>query len=175
MSYGLMVFRADLNALRRLYGSHDPDWSIYDPYEEEDLPPEGEMSAEHALDEIVRGKLSAGNLDTDAAQYGYALKLWCEACGTALDNDKVMPWNGFMSLPDDSVLLPVRDLAWSGPPLALPDPPDFPMVGHLDAAHVDTALAAFGQLDLSGYDPMTREILEQYCSWLREAKTHGRD
>jgi len=197
MSYTLLPYLVDLDALRGALGSRDEALFAAivggDPDEFADDGEDGELSLARALRHLIQGKPL---LATAAYQYGYALEHLCRYYGEMLPSDcwesirwQVLEQTGFAEVLDRT-----------GPPVPLPPSTDFPRIAHLTPEAAAGILAKAGDQPLRSATgsrrrrrrrslgtmllqfilppafsrpPMSdddlRETLDEYAGWLRTA------
>jgi hypothetical protein len=197
MSYTLIPYLVDLEALRRAAGSKDEaliaaaaerEPGLFEPENaDEDEIPEGE-----ALRHLVMGTPPDKR---STHQYGYALKSLCEHLGERLDADywESIHWDVLEATGMEEIL------TRTGSPVPLPPIDSFPAIGHLKAADIAAMVAKLGDGHLktaapsgrkprrslrawllglllsrfSRREPLSegdlRELLDEYESWLRQA------
>lgn len=198
MSYSLSPYLIETETLRRLVGGGDEallqsllaESGLDEVDEESD---DGEVPPGRAFRQLVMGD----RLDPDSAhQYGYALEQLCRCRGERLDRGGLwegIHWDVLQATGVDQVL------DGTEPPVALPAINSFPAIGYLSedqvaatvtrmgSGHLKTAapsgrktrptvaawLIGLVMRRITRREPMsaedTRELLDEYESWLREA------
>jgi hypothetical protein len=83
-----------------------------------------------------------------------------------------MPYSGILELVLDTAhpFNLMSPLLLSGPPISIPRPADFPVIGHLEAEEVEPTLAALEIFDFKRCDKEAKAVMQQYGSWLRRAR-----
>ena len=169
MGYHTSIYAVDLQRLRSAFGSNDTQ--LLDEIAEtcreafaesnEWFATEianGALTREAALAELIRGTLSAA--ESSAFQYGYALETLCRHVGTQLETDMLGEIGG-IGLADE--------LATSGPPVPIPPPDDFPVMGYLTHQQAAAELHRIAASPPSHPEPSVRLAIEQLRSCLEHA------
>jgi hypothetical protein len=188
MGYGFMVWSVDTDKLRQVTGSKDEklrrmiggrfkrDIAQLDELFEDSTQGGGPNTYE-ALRQIVDGAIPEG---ASGAIYSYAFKLLVQHFGTFLDNSAVYPWSSpdfgplHAALAAMSVPFKMDTLQFSGLPVKLPHPDDFPCTGWLDAAEVQKVNEAFGKAPSVAMDSETAHILACVRGWFSAAAAKKR-
>lgn len=129
MSYSVMFYAVDVPKLQAVYGSNDQ--ALLDEVltsRKEGIEENDEFFADYELEVTTSGALRniiAGNVDVQDRQsgalYGYTLKMLCEHMGEFVGGDIY-----------NTRILPITSkLMDNGSPIAIPEPEDFPEIGHL--------------------------------------------
>lgn len=129
MGYSVMFYAVDIPKLQATFGSNDErllnevmEARQADLDENDDFFEDYELAIDSrtALRELFNGNISEDD-ESAAALYGYVLKILCEHvgefAGSDIYNTRILPF--------DSKLLS------NGPPIPIPNSPDFPEIGHL--------------------------------------------
>ena len=174
MGYGTLVYGVDIARLRSTYGSQDQ--TLLKEMEREyaddlrqnderfrDEIRRGAPPLREALAQIVRGKIT-GKQGTEF-QYGYAVELLCKHLGRPLENEDLIEFV-------DDLEIPTGVLS-SGPPLPIPPPLDFPVIGFLTAEQVREEYAQLKDQDFSHDDEDIEAAREEFRSYLRQANDQG--
>jgi hypothetical protein len=195
MSYRLTPIAVDLDALRLALGSRDAallgkirgrfyaESKKIDRLLQETLDPDDEpLSTGDVLRHLIMGepyRHEAG------FAYGYGLELVCRQIGKPLSNDAwtavrddwfVGVSTALRACGVNSSAFSARDLAFRGPPLALPSFEGFPNIGYLTSAEVGTARAALAAADLSHVDSeKVVASIRQVRDWLDVCAESNRD
>lgn len=179
MAYNVSAIVIDLAALRRRIAQRDLSLleGIEDEAEEidDDLDDDGPTTLEHAR-RIVLGQAVA---EGSNAKYGYALQLMCDVLGSFQQNDQ---WSSMRSSWFEEVdkalagagcdIELTTTLFYSGPPLTLPEPDDFPGMGHVEPEQI-ASLCASLEPALPGLPPAPRAAVAQVVGWLKAARSKG--
>ena len=155
MGYSTLVYGVDIDRLRSTFGSQD-DMFL-------DEIRRGAPSLREALSQILRGQITGG--EGTEFQYGYAAELLCKHLGQRLDNDDLIEFV-------DDLEIPTGVLS-SGPPLPIPTPLDFPMIGFLTADEVREEYDRLKDQDLSHDDEDIEAAREEFRSYLLQANDQG--
>ena len=67
----------------------------------------------------------------------------------------------------------ISAVVFSGPPVAIPEPDDFPVIGHLTLDEVEVALAQHRELLPEASEPSP--AVEEFTGWLDACRRSGRD
>jgi hypothetical protein len=165
MGSGLMVTLVPLADLDRVLGSGD-ERIVRDAARTEPDP-----AIVHAIGRIVDGKATD---PAHAADYGYALQRICDALGESLANSAFYPSSNAALRAFDTELrargstFSVAALAFGRPPIALPQPDDFPFIGAIGPE----ALASTAELDLAAAPAEGAVGWREVGGWI--AKAHAR-
>jgi hypothetical protein len=176
-----MAWRVNLDRLRQYCSSdgglaidiekyHQAEIDAYDLNELSEIP------IRQTIQELLNGECNHPEI---GFQYGYALELLCPLCGDRLDNDEVYPlsmdyfdaidlaWKD-LGLAD---ILSMNKFVWSGSPIKIPFPDEFPIIGYLSAAECNVAFERLfdedvnHKFDLTAPDfPIT--VLKQISDWI---------
>ena len=166
MSYALVPYLIDLKKLTETAGGKDK--SLIDAVIQAHLKAFEESasgdakSLRDALTELVMGN----QLDSDHGHvYGYALEKLCRHLGKQLD---VQYWDATRTaaLEDTGV---GRLLEESGSPVPLPRICDFPSIGHIPEAKIETVLQDMRERLRNCDDADLRDLLKEFADWLDEA------
>ena len=180
MGYGFMAYRVDLDAIRRLPDTGaaviDKIDKCRDEIENHDYQwtrqiAAGRPTMEQAMRDIVAGRLR----DDAPAEYGYAIKVFCEYYGTFLDNAEVCPWNRGYEILDEELRaagvtdgLPLTMLGWD-PPIPVPGNTDFPAIGTFDNETCRRAGAQYAAAMPTLAESEYRSAALQMGRWFRQA------
>jgi hypothetical protein len=182
MGYGFMVWAVDIDKLKQVTGSKDDKLRrMLGGRFKRDIARLDEMfdapNTYEALRQIIDGTIPEG---AQGAVYSYAFKLIVQHFGAFLDNGALYPWGHDAEEPVDRALaamgvpLTIRKLQYSGLPVKLPYPDDFPSTGWIDAPAVQEIAAAFAKAPAVDMDAGTREIVACLRKMSREAADKGR-
>ena len=179
MAYTVTPIVVDLAALRRRIAERD--LSLLKGIEAEaeelddDLDDDGPSTLEHARRIVLGQAVAEGN----NAKYGYALQLMCDGIGALQPNDR---WSSMRASWFDAVdealkaagcpVALITVLFYNGPPLRLPQPDDFPTVGHVEPERV-ASLCADLRSALPALPPQPRAAVAQVIGWLEAARDAG--
>jgi hypothetical protein len=188
MGYGFMVWAVDTDKLKQVAGSKDEklrrmiggrfkrDLAGLDDLFSDSIE-SGAPSSYEALRQIIDGSIPEG---ARGSIYRYAFKLLVQHFGTFLDNGAVYPWNSpdfgpvNAALAAMSVPFELDTLQFSGLPVRLPYPDDFPCTGWVDTATVKRVNDAFVEAPSVETSHETADILACVRGWFREAAAKGR-
>ena len=191
MGYCLHPFAIDLDRLTRVVGCRDASLfaALFERFGHR-FAPIDELAADHvegergitvrtALTHLVMGEPYREEFGFVC---GYALELLCEHFGEQLPNGQWSAMRSDWFTQVDAALvaaglggLSVTGLAFRGPPVVLPDIPDFPAVGYLTRAEVVDNLTAFAEGRVAGVgDPELRAAVAQVQGWLQTCARNGR-
>jgi len=181
MGYGFMIWAVDTNKLQQVAGSKDEKLRrMIGGRFKRDIAELDDMfknpTAYEALRQIVDGTIPAG---TQGAVYAYAFKLLVEHFGKFQDNGCVYPWsspdfkNLDAALAEMGVPFKFGKLQWSGLPVKLPQPDDFPCTGWVSPEDVKKVDAALATATYSGNDDHVREVINAMRGWFRNAAAKG--
>jgi hypothetical protein len=174
MSYVLLPVVIDIPALEAAVGSkdqalidaimaHDPD------YYKSDLTDDGaRVTPGMAIHHLVMGK----PLNEDYAhEYGYALSAMCSHMG-----EVIVPkhWAGVGWDVVDRCGLEVV-MTETGPPVPLPPIDNFPMIGHIRRADLESHLEAARERRRNASDDSVIELIDEYIQWLDDAQRKSLD
>jgi hypothetical protein len=77
------------------------------------------------------------------------------------------------ALADMGVPFKFSKFQWSGLPVKLPSPDDFPSIGWVNPEDVQTINAALGKSEYTGTDSHVREVISTMKGWFRNAASKG--
>jgi hypothetical protein len=117
----------------------------------------------------------------EGAPDGDALEVLCREAGTWLPNEAFMPirleYLETVSAEQRRLGISERwtvmSVVFNGPPIAIPEPDDFPVIGHLAADQVGAALAQHRDLVTEASEPSP--AVEEFMGWLDACHRTGRD
>lgn len=116
-------------------------------------------------------------LEDRGTLYGYAVEGLCWSVGTTfylpIGFPKIEYFDEFLARHPAPVRL--TDLAFSGLPLPVPEPGDFPFAGCWEPDRVSAAAAFFAGLQTEHEDQYIRTGVETVRKWLDEALKHETD
>jgi hypothetical protein len=188
MGYGFMVWAVDTDRLKQVAGSKDEklrrmiggrfkrDIARLDDMFSDEIEG-GAPNTYETLRQIVDGAVPEG---ARGAIYRYAFKLLVEHFGTALDNGPVYPWNSQDFGPIDAALAAMNvpfkmdTLQFSGLPVSLPHPDDFPCTGWVHADTVKKVNDAFAAAPAADMDPDTAEVVACLRNFFKVAASKQR-
>jgi hypothetical protein len=175
MSTATSIYAVDLRPLRAACGSNDADLlqRITDTHRDdiresnewhEDAIAAGALTLEAALAELIQGTFSGP--PSTAFQYGYALELLCKHLGERVWTDELGEIEGIGF---------AQALALSGPPIPIPIPEDFPVIGYMTHQQIEAELQRIAGMDLSHPDALVTIAIGQLRAALEEARRQGVD
>lgn len=181
MGYGFMIWAVDTNKLQQVAGSKDEKLRrmIGGRFKRDLAELDGDFTnptAYEALRQIIDGTIPEG---ARGSVYAYAFKLLVEHFGKFQDNGCVYPWNSVDTKPLDTALadmgVPFKfsRFQWSGLPVKLPSPDDFPGIGWVNPDDVKAVDAALAKATYSGNDSHVREVIDAMRGWFRNAAAKG--
>jgi hypothetical protein len=170
MGYQTRIYGVDLRRLQSAFGSHDGDLvrRLSEQYAEDFADAdegfateiaEGALTLEAALAEVIQGTISGSR--STAFQYGYALEMLSRHLGEKMDTDMLGEIEGIGF---------AEQLATSGPPIPIPIPEDFPIIGYMTHQDAVAELQRIEGLDLSHPDRLVNIAIGQLRSCLEEAR-----
>lgn len=184
MSYGFMVWAVDTDKLKQVVGSKDEKLRRMiggrfkrDIAQLDDLfDGSGSITTYEALRQIVDGTIPEG---ARGAVYSYAFKLLVQHFGTFLNNGDLCPYRSDGGAIDKAlaamgVPLEMSKLQFSGLPVDLPSPDDFPCTGWFPAAQVAEIAAAFAKAPAGEMDGDTTRIVDCIRKMFQDAAAKGR-
>jgi len=164
------IYAVDLRRVRLAFGSNDrdllrrivgkcPDDFAASGNSFVTFVADGVLSLDGALAELIQGTLSSP--ESSAFQYGYALEMLCLNLGAKLDTDRLgeIAGIGFAEL-----------LATSGPPIPIPTPDDFPIIGYMTHQQAEAELQRIAGLDLSHPNVLVNLAIAQLRACLEQAR-----
>jgi hypothetical protein len=151
-------------------------------FEQDEVDDDDEPTLEQALADLLAGnELNASY----GHKYAYAFELLCDHFGEFLDNSAWSAMRGewadqvedaMKQAGIDEQALSVRGhLMHRGPPVAIPEPDDFPFVGFLRKNEIADAARAIDSADLSSVDEEVQESMIQVRGWLERCEEVGCD
>lgn len=185
MSYTLIPIAVDLQQISEVIGSKNQHLvdvinaefgpkitgleELFNDFVEES---DGELTVHVAMIQLIMGEKYN---EDQGSVYGYALEALCRHLGQSLPNSE---WSGinweWPERADDALAMagidpsPVGDLMRRPLPIALPKIKDFPSIGFMELAEIQTALVAFGKEQLLQVkDRSVRHALQQLREWLK--------
>lgn len=179
MGYCISVFLMPRDALAQAMGSRNDQlvsavkanqaWLLSSA---DDIDDEAQIDCATAVRNLVHGESD----DSPGYLYGYALKALCQQLGRELPEiaaiSGAFDWVEEIdaALAERSVPLALSDLIYAGSPVDIPEPEDFPAIGHWQPETITQAHVAMAALDLvQEADGDLRETLEQIRGWLDAA------
>jgi hypothetical protein len=181
MGYGFMIWAVDTNKLQQVAGSKDEKLRrmIGGRFKRDIAELDGMFdnpTAYEALRQIIDGTSPEG---ARGGVYAYAFKLIVEHFGKFQDNGCVYPWSSpefgpiNSALADMAVPFKFSTFQWSGLPVKLPSPDDFPCVGWVSPENVKSVDAALANGNYSGDDSHVRDVISAMRGWFRNAAAKG--
>jgi hypothetical protein len=181
MGYGFMIWAVDTKKLQQVAGSKDEKLRRMiggrfkrDIARLDDMF--GDSKTYEALRQIIDGTIPE---DARGSVYAYAFKLLVEHFGKFQDNACVYPWNSpdlgplDAALADMGVPFKFSKFQWSGLPVELPSPDDFPSIGWVSPEDVQKVNAALANAEYAGTDSHVREVITTIKGWFRNASSKG--
>jgi hypothetical protein len=109
--------------------------------------------------------------------YGYAVEALCWAIGTTFDLPIEFPTVEYMDqfLKRHGSPMLLEQLVFSGFPLVIPPPGDFPTADSWNPEQVLAASRFFGRLRVEEEERIAKRGVEEIRKWLEEAVTHETD
>lgn len=181
MGYGFMIWAVDTNKLQQVAGSKDEKLRrMIGGRFKRNLAQLDDMfdnpTAYEALQQIIDGSIPEG---ARGSVYAYAFKLLVEHFGKFQDNNCVYPWNSpdagpiNAALADMGVPFKFSQFEWTGLPVKIPSPDDFPGTGWVTPEVVRNVDAALANAKYSGNDSHVRDVIEAMRGWFRNAAAKG--
>ncbi len=176
MSSTLNVYAVSMSQLKQVLGSanqalidaifaSEGDWleSI------NDIDDEAGFSCEDAIGFLIHGAI---NQECPGYLYGYGLEVICAHIGTRLPEisgisgayDWIQEVDAVLN--EHGVPISLNDLVYTGSPVPIPQPDDYPVIGKWDAHTIAPALDAMRSIDLSQLDYDAKSTLVQMQGWL---------
>ncbi|WP_435008431.1 DUF7691 family protein [Tundrisphaera lichenicola] len=188
MSTSISVYAVPLDQLTRVLGSRDrpladavagkmSGWfaridKLADPDPDPDEPPVPTCS--EALHRIIEGDL-ADVPGFHGYVYGYAFEALCAYLGEELEGISAIAgsseWIETIDrwLDEAGVPLRLQDLVFGPGPVILPEPDDYPMIGHWPPEVIARSLGPIREVDLEGADFETDGTVRQIRDWVEFA------
>lgn len=181
MGYGFMIWAVDTNKLQQVVGSKDEKLRrMIGGRFKHDIARLDDMfdnpNTYEALRQIVDGTIPEG---ARGAVYAYAFKLLVEHFGKFQDNGCVYPWSSPDFKPLNAALAELNvpfkfdKFQWSGLPVKIPEPDDFPCTGWVSPEDVKIVDAALANATYSGTDGDVRDVIAAMRGWFRNAAAKG--
>ena len=184
MGYGVHAYAVDLAKVRSVVGSGDAKLvkqiakKSADELEQIDDIDDAEPSAKECLAQLVDGETEDGDVNF---KYGYALELVCRHFGEWLPNRSwsAMRFDWFDTVDKAIGKLGKRSLSarvfYSGVPVEIPRPEDFPMIGHLEKDEIVELAAALraAKAKKKKLAPDVVESLDELLGWLDAGAKRG--
>ena len=179
MSSSINVYAVPVAHLKQVIGSRDQ--TIIDAIAAaqsrflasiDDIDDEGEIQCAAAVADLVNGTIKE---DVSSYLYGYAFEAICAQIGKPLQNicpiAGVSEWIEGVDALLESHGIPVRlaTLVFAGSPISIPEPDEYPFIGHWPADKIAESLEAFRSLNLAAVDKDMAETLSLLRIWLDEA------
>jgi hypothetical protein len=167
------IYAVDLRRVQSAFGSNDRDLlrRIAGKYPDDcaasnnsfatfaTFVADGVLSLDGAVAELIQGTLSSPA--SSAFQYGYALEMLCLNLGAKLDTDRLGKIAGIGF---------AEQLATSGPPIPIPTPDDFPIIGYMTHQQAEAELQRIAGLDLSHPNAFVNLAIAQLRACLEQAR-----
>ncbi len=181
MGYGFMIWAVDTDKLQQVAGSKDEKLRrMIGGRFKRDIARLDDMfdnpNTYEALRQIIDGAIPEG---ARGGVYSYAFKLLVEHFGKFQDNGCVYPWSSpdftdlDKALADMGVLFKFDTFQWSGLPVKVPSPDDFPCTGWVSPAEVKKVDAALANATYSGSDSHVADVINAMRGWFRNAASKG--
>ncbi len=181
MGYGFMIWAVDTDKLKQVVGSKDEKLRrMIGGRFKRDIARLDDMfdnpNTYEALRQIIDGAIPEG---ARGGVYSYAFKLLVEHFGKFQDNNCVYPWSSPDFTELDAALasmgVPFKfdTLQWSGLPVKLPSPDDFPCTGWVSPDEVKKVDAALSVATYSGKDSHVSDVINAMRGWFRNAAAKG--
>jgi hypothetical protein len=180
MTYAITPYAVSLTRLKQVIGSGDAVLLNEILIQQDDflsgidmIDEDCEFRCSQALMALVCGDI---NNEIPGYLYGYAFKALCAHLGTELSDISgiagAYDWIAEIDAgkQDCAVRLQLADLVYSGSPIAIPAPADFPVIGCWDVKTIAPALDDFHQVDFSTLDSDVAETMQQMKAWLTTAR-----
>jgi hypothetical protein len=122
------------------------------------------------LGQILDGKPLKG---AEGFVYGYAVESICWALGKQLDNDHLPALDSEEIdefLQENKVPVSIEQLGQGEPPFPIPEPDDFPGIGHWKPNEIAKAQKALKKIDLTKAPDYIQAMVENISDWLNAAK-----
>lgn len=125
-----------------------------------------------ALADILHGRV---NDETPGYLYGYAFEALCRQLGEEVGGipsiSRATTWIEMVDaeLQAKSSPIGLSGLVFSGCPLTLPQPDDYPVIGHVAASLIAPVLAKLATLDADGFEDDAAEVIAEITAWLEAA------
>jgi hypothetical protein len=184
VSSGISVYAVDVERLKAVLGAVNQP--LVDALYAEQ---EGFLDSIDAIDEdapvycieaVVHLLNDEPDEDVPGYLYGYALQAICAHIGEELpDVGDIVGASDWIEEVDAALKkkrVPIRlsDLVYGGSPVPIPEPDDYPFIGHWPADKLPAALAALRQADPADLDDETAEAFKRIGEWLEAAaRTQG--
>jgi hypothetical protein len=188
VSYGVHAFAVDFGELKAALGSGDgqllarllADFAAEVARLDRDDEEEGRPPTAEVLRHLIFGGPYDGSV---GFKYGYALEFLCWHLGEFLNNSE---WSGMRGEWFDEVdgalkragvptaAFTTLRLTTRGAPVPIPEPDDFPGIGHLTSEEVPAAAAALDAADLGAMSEDVRNAVAQVREWLGACEEFGR-
>lgn len=186
MSLSINVYAIQMDRIKNLVGSKDK--AVISAITQEfkyffsgvdDIDPKAGLTCAGALEQLINGDMSD---DAPGYLYGYAFESLCAYAGEELSN--ICPiahadaenWIRMIDvvLEKEAVAVRLSRLLFGGCPISIPEPYDFPYIGHWTPARLDQAKEVIQTADLSHQDSDIDKTLKQMKEWV-EAGTKKAD
>lgn len=179
MSSAINVYAVSVQRLEQILGSRDR--ALIDAIVArtadflasiDEIDDEAELTCADAVADLINGETSE---DAPGYLYGYALEAICAHVGVELPNIcpivRATDWIEEVDAILDRKGIPIRleRLVFGGSPVPIPEPDDYPAIGHWPAADITGALAAFVAIDVSDIAADMAETIAQVRDWLKRA------
>ncbi len=181
MSSTITVFAVSLERIKQAVGSQDESLLAQIVTEQDyylkntdSIDGDCDFKCEDALADIIHGRVTE---DMAGYLYGYAFGIICRQLGVELDNipgiARAATWIERIDASLQEIFSPIQlsDFLYTGCPISIPEPDDYPFIGHLPATRIAAILGELSTLDLTGLESNAAEILGQMTAWLKTANT----
>ena len=148
------------------------DENFDDHRDEDEEDDSARLGTLEAIGEIIDGKPIHEHL---GHVYGYAFERICDHLGELLPNSYAGGRSAWVDRIDAhlgrlGLGLSLTNLIYRGPPTPLPDPDDYPFIGHWTASEVAAAAGAIEGLDLDCPDSEEEGALKEIRGWLEDSR-----